>query len=82
VHLPQAARGRRGRRTKRRERPREPIHKPADYELILRVVPMPADVNANGDIFGGWLTSQVDIAGGASASRRKGRRATASGGRP
>ena len=30
----------------------------------LRVVPMPADANQNGDIFGGWIMSQVDIAGG------------------
>jgi len=55
----------------------EPIHKPADHELILRVVPMPADVNANGDIFGGWVMSQVDIAGGvAAAQRARGRVAT------
>lgn len=32
-------------------------------ELVLRVVPMPADVNANGDIFGGWLMAQADVAG-------------------
>ncbi len=32
-------------------------------ELVLRVVPMPADSNANGDIFGGWIMAQVDIAG-------------------
>ena len=32
-------------------------------ELVLRVIPMPADVNANGDIFGGWLMAQVDVAG-------------------
>ena len=32
-------------------------------ELVLRVMPMPADANANGDIFGGWIMSQVDIAG-------------------
>ena len=30
----------------------------------LRVLPMPADANQNGDIFGGWIMSQVDIAGG------------------
>jgi acyl-CoA thioesterase YciA len=36
---------------------------PTDKELVLRVVPMPADVNANGDIFGGWVMAQVDIAG-------------------
>ncbi len=34
----------------------------------LRVVPMPADVNAAGDIFGGWVMSQVDIAGGVVAT--------------
>ena len=33
------------------------------HELTLRVVPMPADSNANGDIFGGWIMAQVDIAG-------------------
>ena len=32
-------------------------------ELVLRVMPMPADSNANGDIFGGWIMAQVDIAG-------------------
>ena len=36
---------------------------PTDKELVLRVVPMPADSNANGDIFGGWIMAQVDIAG-------------------
>ena len=36
---------------------------PADKELVLKVVPMPADVNANGDIFGGWVMAQVDLAG-------------------
>ncbi len=38
-------------------------HKPGDRELVLRVMPMPADSNANGDIFGGWIMAQVDIAG-------------------
>ena len=33
-------------------------------EPILRVVPQPADINANGHIFGGWVLSQMDIAGG------------------
>jgi len=43
----------------------------------LRVVPMPADVNQHGDIFGGWVMSQVDIAGGVVAARRaRGRVAT------
>jgi acyl-CoA thioesterase YciA len=34
-----------------------------DREPALRVVPLPADVNSYGDIFGGWVMSQVDIAG-------------------
>ena len=43
----------------------------------LRVVPMPADSNQNGDIFGGWIMSQVDIAGGTVAHRlARGRVAT------
>jgi acyl-CoA thioesterase YciA len=49
----------------------------ADKELVMRVMPMPADVNANGDIFGGWIMAQVDIAGGVLAARlAKGRVAT------
>lgn len=36
----------------------------------LRVTPMPADANAYGDIFGGWIMSQVDIAGSIPAMRR------------
>jgi acyl-CoA thioesterase YciA len=48
-----------------------------DRQPALRVVPMPADVNQNGDIFGGWVMSQVDIAGSIPASRRaRGRIAT------
>ena len=48
-----------------------------DRQPALRVVPMPADANQNGDIFGGWVMSQVDIAGSISASRRaRGRVAT------
>jgi acyl-CoA thioesterase YciA len=43
----------------------------------LRVTPMPADANFHGDIFGGWIMSQVDIAGAIPASRRaRGRVAT------
>ena len=50
---------------------------PIDEEPALRVVPMPADANYHGDIFGGWIMSQVDIAGSIPASRRaKGRVAT------
>ncbi|WP_225780921.1 acyl-CoA thioesterase [Xenophilus sp. Marseille-Q4582] len=36
---------------------------PADMELVLKVIPMPADTNSNGDIFGGWVMAQVDLAG-------------------
>jgi acyl-CoA thioesterase YciA len=39
-------------------------------EPILRVVPGPADINANGHIFGGWVLSQMDIAAGIVASQR------------
>jgi len=44
---------------------------------IIRTVPQPADMNGNGDIFGGWVLSQMDIAGGTLAARvAKGRVAT------
>ena len=39
------------------------VTQPGQRELVLRVMPMPADANANGDIFGGWIMAQVDIAG-------------------
>ena len=39
-------------------------------EPVLRVVPMPHDTNQHGDIFGGWIMSQVDIVGGVLAARR------------
>jgi acyl-CoA thioesterase YciA len=39
-------------------------------EPVLRVVPRPADINANGHIFGGWILAQMDIAGGITAGRR------------
>ena len=46
-------------------------------EPALRAIAMPADANPYGDIFGGWLLSQMDLAGGAAARRRaKGRTAT------
>src|SRR5262245_26514979 len=38
-------------------------------DLCIRTVAMPADTNANGDIFGGWLLSQLDIGGGVFASK-------------
>ena len=43
-------------------------------ELMLRTLAMPADTNPNGDIFGGWLLSQMDIAGGLAAKQRAGSR--------
>ena len=46
-------------------------------ELSLRTVAMPADTNPSGDIFGGWIMGQMDIAGGIAASMRaQGRVAT------
>jgi len=36
---------------------------PTDMDLVMRVMPMPADANGNGDIFGGWIMAQVDLAG-------------------
>ena len=54
-----------------------PTRLPEGRELVLRVMPMPADVNGNGDIFGGWVMAQVDIAGAVLPSRiAKGRLAT------
>ena len=48
-----------------------------DKDPVLRVMPMPADVNMAGDIFGGWVMAQVDIAGAVPAMRRaRGRIAT------
>jgi acyl-CoA thioesterase YciA len=47
---------------------------PTDKELVLKVVPMPADCNANGDIFGGWVMAQVDIAGSVIPARHIGGR--------
>jgi acyl-CoA thioesterase YciA len=43
---------------------------PLDRQPALRVVPMPADTNASGDIFGGWIMSHVDIAGSIPAMQR------------
>ena len=54
-----------------------PSHLSDDRELVLRVMPMPADVNGNGDIFGGWVMAQVDVAGAVLPYRiAKGRIAT------
>lgn len=50
---------------------------PDDMELVLRVMPLPADANANGDIFGGWIMAQVDLAGSVQSARlARGRIAT------
>jgi acyl-CoA thioesterase YciA len=50
---------------------------PPGLEPALRAIAMPADANANGDIFGGWVLSQMDLAGGSLAVQRaRGRVAT------
>jgi acyl-CoA thioesterase YciA len=55
----------------------EPVALPTDQELVLKVIPMPGDCNANGDIFGGWVMAQVDMAGSVQPARyTKGRMAT------
>jgi len=43
-------------------------------EATIRTVAMPADLNAAGDVFGGWLLSQMDLAGGSAAGQRAGGR--------
>jgi acyl-CoA thioesterase YciA len=54
-----------------------PLQLPADRQLVMRVMPMPADANANGDVFGGWIMAQVDLAGAVLPARiAKGRIAT------
>ena len=55
----------------------ESVALPTDKELVLKVIPMPADCNANGDIFGGWVMAQVDLAGSVIPARHtQGRMAT------
>lgn len=50
---------------------------PQERHLALRVMPMPSDTNGNGDIFGGWIMGQVDLAGSVQAFRvARGRIAT------
>ncbi len=62
--------------------PRSRLHAPAvdlptDQELVLKVIPLPSDTNANGDIFGGWVMAQVDLAGAVLPARiAQGRMAT------
>ena len=54
-----------------------PPQLPDGSELVMRVMPLPADANANGDIFGGWIMAQVDLAGAVLPARiAKGRIAT------
>ncbi len=54
-----------------------PAALPEDSQLVMRVMPMPADANGNGDIFGGWIMAQVDRAGAVLPARiSKGRIAT------
>lgn len=56
----------------------DPVRLPLRHST-LRVVPMPADLNQNGDVFGGWVMAQVDVAGAIPAMRRaRGRVATVS----
>ena len=57
--------------------PQPPLQLPSDRQLVMRVMPMPADANGNGDIFGGWIMAQVDLAGAVLPMRiAKGRIAT------
>ena len=50
---------------------------PPDEQPMIRTIAMPADTNPSGDIFGGWLMAQMDLAGGNAAARRaQGRVAT------
>ena len=50
------------------------IERPPDTEPALRTLAMPADANPNGDIFGGWVLAQMDLAGGVVAAQRAGGR--------
>jgi acyl-CoA thioesterase YciA len=43
---------------------------PKDRQPTIRIIPMPADTNANGTIFGGWVMAQVDLAGSVPAAER------------
>jgi len=50
------------------------VQLPTDQELVLKVIPMPGDCNANGDIFGGWVMANVDLAGAVVPARYAGGR--------
>jgi len=54
-----------------KDRPRSTESAPAPdaRNLVVRVMPRPSDVNANGDIFGGWIMAQVDLAGAVLSAR-------------
>ena len=52
----------------------ELVQLPTDKELVLKVITMPADSNVNGDIFGGWVMAQVDLAGSVIPARVAGGR--------
>ena len=57
-----------------------PLSLPDGSVLVMRVMPLPADVNGNGDVFGGWIMAQVDIAGaGGRPGGRRGPRPAGSG---
>ena len=43
---------------------------PTERHAVLRVMPQPSDANIHGDVFGGWIMAQVDIAGSIPATRR------------
>ena len=59
------------------DHPSATVALPTDQDLVLKVIPMPGDCNANGDIFGGWVMAQVDLAGSVLPARyTQGRMAT------
>ena len=63
--------------TEKLQQAAKPVELPKGREVVLRVVPMPSDANYTGDIFGGWIMSQVDVAGSIPALRlARGRIAT------
>jgi acyl-CoA thioesterase YciA len=48
----------------------QPVQLPANRIAVLRMMPMPADANIHGDVFGGWIMAHVDVAGAVPAARR------------
>jgi acyl-CoA thioesterase YciA len=55
-------------------KPSDAAEVPPDTEPAIRTIAMPADTNPHGDIFGGWLLCQMDLAGSTVATRRAGGR--------